>query len=287
MEMNDASEVAAEAVVKQDTACVRCGYNLRTLSREGKCPECGASVAASLVRGPFGGAGRGWMMRVAVGLSLLLVASGLLLGAMLNQNYRDLTEAAFTLGPGGAKAAVAGDALQRGDVRGVAVLSLLVHAVGVVLVMWPDQPSIGPRVKMIVLNGVAIGVLVVGIFVAAGWRDVLLPWKWFPWGYHRTLPWLLLLDAASIVVMNVRIVEIAARDRRRRLKNAMWVALGAQVAGFLILAASFFSVVAQSELVLGSAALLQAAGAAGASVVCVWLIVLLIVARKRLGSEGV
>jgi hypothetical protein len=220
------------------------------------------------------------MMRVAVGLGLLVVASGLLLGALLDRNYPDLTEAAFTLGPGGSKAAVAGDLLRGGEARWVAVLSLLVHAVGVVLVMWPDQPSIGPRVKMIALSGVAIGVLVVGIFVAAGWRDVLLPWKWFPWGYLETLPWLLLLDAAAIVVMNLRIAEIAARDRRRRLKNAMWVALGAQVAGFLILHATFFVVDSQSELVLGSAALLQAVGAAGASVVCVWLIVLLIVARK-------
>src|SRR5215208_5925253 len=100
MDMNDVSEVAAETVVKQDTACVRCGYNLRTLGREGKCPECGASVAASLVRGPFGGAGRKWMMRVAVGLGLLVVASGLLLGALMFHAYPDLTEAAFTLGPG-------------------------------------------------------------------------------------------------------------------------------------------------------------------------------------------
>jgi hypothetical protein len=34
--------------IHDDTTCHRCGYNLRTLSRFGRCPECAEPVSASL-----------------------------------------------------------------------------------------------------------------------------------------------------------------------------------------------------------------------------------------------
>ena len=38
----------ASGVVDDETACVQCGYNLHTLSTQGRCPECGLNVAESL-----------------------------------------------------------------------------------------------------------------------------------------------------------------------------------------------------------------------------------------------
>jgi hypothetical protein len=35
--------------VAEDLACIQCGYNLRTLHREAKCPECGMAVGRSLL----------------------------------------------------------------------------------------------------------------------------------------------------------------------------------------------------------------------------------------------
>jgi hypothetical protein len=39
---------AAEPAVASDLSCVRCGYNLRTLSESAVCPECGRAVSESL-----------------------------------------------------------------------------------------------------------------------------------------------------------------------------------------------------------------------------------------------
>lgn len=40
--MQDHSEL------REDVLCVKCGYNLRTLSNLGKCPECGEAVQVTL-----------------------------------------------------------------------------------------------------------------------------------------------------------------------------------------------------------------------------------------------
>jgi hypothetical protein len=39
---------SASTLIDFDISCARCGYNLRTLPQDGKCLECGGSVADSL-----------------------------------------------------------------------------------------------------------------------------------------------------------------------------------------------------------------------------------------------
>ena len=46
--------------IATDLRCCRCGYNLRTLSTSGKCPECGASVAESIAAANRRRAFTGW-----------------------------------------------------------------------------------------------------------------------------------------------------------------------------------------------------------------------------------
>jgi hypothetical protein len=45
---SDGAERCDEVRVPEDLACIRCGYNLRTLREDGVCPECGDAVAESL-----------------------------------------------------------------------------------------------------------------------------------------------------------------------------------------------------------------------------------------------
>jgi len=43
------------SVVASDLACEACGYNLRTLSNDGVCPECGTAVAGEKTQHLTGG----------------------------------------------------------------------------------------------------------------------------------------------------------------------------------------------------------------------------------------
>jgi hypothetical protein len=54
--------------------CVKCGYNLRTLSPDGACPECGEAVARSLDGSALRFAPLPWLARVHRGARLMLLA---------------------------------------------------------------------------------------------------------------------------------------------------------------------------------------------------------------------
>jgi len=41
--------VDANGFIDQDRPCCRCGYDLRGLRPEGRCPECGTVIAATLL----------------------------------------------------------------------------------------------------------------------------------------------------------------------------------------------------------------------------------------------
>jgi hypothetical protein len=70
--------VDAEGVVVADVPCIGCGYNLRSLSRDANCPECGKAVVASLRHDDLALADPAWLEQVAsgtqrVGLALVAV----------------------------------------------------------------------------------------------------------------------------------------------------------------------------------------------------------------------
>jgi|GEM_PF-3715042 len=58
------------ATIDHDLPCIHCGYNLRTLAHNARCPECGAAVADSL----DGQLGQSPLRRVRIG-TMLLAAS--------------------------------------------------------------------------------------------------------------------------------------------------------------------------------------------------------------------
>ncbi len=64
-----------ETGIEEDIACMGCGYNLRGLLADGKCPECGGAIAPSLERRPFGGWSLGRLRWIRRGMTLLLVVA--------------------------------------------------------------------------------------------------------------------------------------------------------------------------------------------------------------------
>jgi hypothetical protein len=63
--------------------CVRCGYDLRGLTPQHQCPECGAEVLQSLSGDMLRFADAGWLIRLRGGLKVLIVGDAINLGYFL------------------------------------------------------------------------------------------------------------------------------------------------------------------------------------------------------------
>lgn len=61
-----------EAEIAEDTQCIRCGYNLRGLSKGGLCPECGIPIERSLRGDLLKYADPEWLEKLRFGVSLKL-----------------------------------------------------------------------------------------------------------------------------------------------------------------------------------------------------------------------
>lgn len=68
-------------VLQQDTPCRRCGYNLRGLTVEGRCPECGTPVGLSAYGDFLRFCDPRWLERLAKGVSFILW--GILVGIVV------------------------------------------------------------------------------------------------------------------------------------------------------------------------------------------------------------
>ena len=80
--------VSVDGRIAEDKICIDCGYNLRGLRTDGRCPECGGQVAASLRGHELHYASLPWlrsvrrgfhMMKRAILLSLLAVVLGIVI----------------------------------------------------------------------------------------------------------------------------------------------------------------------------------------------------------------
>lgn len=60
------------AVIDDDRPCIHCGYNLRSLSTDGLCPECGSPVAHSFRGWHLRHADPAWLDRIHLGAALRL-----------------------------------------------------------------------------------------------------------------------------------------------------------------------------------------------------------------------
>lgn len=62
--------------IAQDLACVRCGYNLRGLAPEGRCPECGTPIGRSVRGNLLQYSDPNWVERIARGMTWVVAAIG-------------------------------------------------------------------------------------------------------------------------------------------------------------------------------------------------------------------
>ena len=70
---------AVASGVACDIACVKCGYNLRGLNQERRCPECGMPVARSLHADRLATADPSWLERICRGQACITVGVALML----------------------------------------------------------------------------------------------------------------------------------------------------------------------------------------------------------------
>lgn len=64
-----------------DVLCIGCGYNLRTLSRYGHCPECNAPVRASLSSGRLEHSNPDWLRLLRLGLRVSGISIATIVGS--------------------------------------------------------------------------------------------------------------------------------------------------------------------------------------------------------------
>jgi hypothetical protein len=67
----ESSRTDASAVICDDVTCVACGYNLRGLADDGKCPECATPIARSIGGNSLRNADRDWLKSVHRGAGLV------------------------------------------------------------------------------------------------------------------------------------------------------------------------------------------------------------------------
>ncbi|UCG15199.1 MAG: hypothetical protein JSV19_07865 [Phycisphaerales bacterium] len=63
---------AGQMQISEDTPCVQCGYNLRGLTQDKSCPECGTPIARSVLGDQLRYADPQWLERLRFGTSLKL-----------------------------------------------------------------------------------------------------------------------------------------------------------------------------------------------------------------------
>lgn len=64
--------MTTDGVVTSDTACRKCGYNLRGMLADGRCPECGTAVGMSLQGDLLRFSEPGWLGNLRRGVNLIL-----------------------------------------------------------------------------------------------------------------------------------------------------------------------------------------------------------------------
>lgn len=150
----------------EDRPCVACGYNLRGLDREGRCPECGTAVGRSLHGNLLRYCDPEWVERLARGLShvtggvvgLILTPTAFLMGALLQGDYEGIF--VFTLGIGG--------------------MAVLLAARGWWIIAAREPGQVSPAdfrlrfwIRALLLS---IGILIVAAASSSGRRGILTNW---------------------------------------------------------------------------------------------------------------
>ena len=213
--------VPANDTVSDDLHCGNCGYNLRTLSVQSRCPECGEPVAWSLEETEFRFRNSETWRRVRKGLLLFVI--GLLLHSVTNVAYtvvgyfiyqipREVLEIVF---PGMSYA-----------IR----LAPILIVVGLVTATWPFGRR-GDRylwllgLVMAILAGLyAILSIVYYFLIPFVSRGAMTTYAWGIYGFTAPVA----QDSIYLLLYVLAWIHLLARLRFKRLR-ALWIAMAAVV----------------------------------------------------------
>lgn len=220
--------------ISDDLPCVHCGYNLRTQSGSGLCPECGSSVADTLtLNAELERSRPGWLRGLAVG-NILLVMTRVLLLLVYATSFNGFRE---FLMPGV-----------------LALLAGATYVAGALLVTrreHPHLPSPDRRMGQLqrVLAMASLLCLIGGVFhqthlpQSAAWRIVIIPGivVWSGGGFWH-LPALMLflvswlLYSACVIVEYRFLARLAGRLLDRfMIEHCTIAGIGAAISGVLVL----------------------------------------------------
>lgn len=150
----------------EELACVRCGYNLRTLSERGVCPECGTTVAESLkYRGKLTPK-QLWFRIVAYALAntMALYAPGLL--AVIMMGRLDLVHmvANLLVGPVWLLVILIGAVVEVSDLLAV----LIAIASGFLIVGWATWYCVHRAAYPLLVPAKLFGLSLLQVLIAIG-----------------------------------------------------------------------------------------------------------------------
>lgn len=163
------SPVDAQGCVTADSPCIQCGYNLRTVHRDARCPECGTSVGRSLQGDLLRYSDSQWLATLASGL-LIIVLTGVI-GPLSLFGAQIVLLAVLEAGPDGAFDPRSPTPLV---VHGALfALTLIVSAVGLWLFTTAEPGGLDTRtegrLRGLIRGAICVAVAsVLGLFLSAG-----------------------------------------------------------------------------------------------------------------------
>ena len=192
---------------------------------------------APLVRETFKDAKGSWLHVVTVGLLLLGGAFALAMAGVRHDADDALLrkfKMGFVAGPGGPKVWILDDLLRTPVTKMWALASLSLYVAGVLAVMWPERIGVMgiAGIGRLIACLMAVAALVFGIGVARGSPDMGRVLKV---GYDELLTWLIFLDMAVMILVNMRIAGIAGRGGYHMVAKVTGAMMAVQVIGILML----------------------------------------------------
>ncbi len=140
-------------VLAVDVSCIQCGYNLRGLPINGRCPECGNETIASLQPDRLIFADKKWLFRVSDGFSWMYwsiigfiffgMVFGILFGLLMASTSNSLTDNATSDDPSTMMIIIG--ASTKYAVLGLAILAGGIFFIGLIRSIWPEPNQIGSK----------------------------------------------------------------------------------------------------------------------------------------------
>jgi len=236
------------------------------------------------VRETFKDAKVSWLYSVTLGLLLLGGAFALAMGGVRHDADDALLrkfKLGFVAGPGGPKVWILDDLLRAPPTKMWALGSLSLYMAGVLAVMWPEGVGVMgiAGIGRLIACRMAAAALVFGIGVARGSPDMGRVLKV---GYDELLTWLIFLDMAVMILVNMRIAGIAGRGGYHFVAKVSGAMMAVQVIGMLMLMFALNVSHASMSLMWASAGA-YAAGGIGVALVSAFLVLRIageVVARR-------